>query len=256
MRIARSVRFISISFWVDPFLVVTACDDMLPTKNREPFSRADMNIISVSARLVADSAPCDCWGGNLRRYAAGALWLQQVIHGVNCHLILWNNYTAFVFFRSSFVHHSPESWLGSTPFELHDDTYVLKEMGFCERQGDDDARHALVNGGESSSSLSVYQHQTPTTPKPNEAGGKGPTPPIPGILKGRVKHEHWPSLSLSLLRSVNPVSAFFAPPPFFPRVQFFRLFKGKWGGQLVPCSSRASNPAEVNEESPAGSRPW
>ncbi|CAA6666558.1 unnamed protein product [Spirodela intermedia] len=78
----------------------------------------------------------------------------------------------------------------STPFELHDDTYVLKEMGFCERQGDDDAPHAMVNGGESSSSLSVYQHHTPTTPKPNEASGKGPSPPIPGILKARVKHEH------------------------------------------------------------------
>uniref|UniRef100_A0A1D1YRG6 Transcription factor-like protein DPB n=1 Tax=Anthurium amnicola TaxID=1678845 RepID=A0A1D1YRG6_9ARAE len=78
----------------------------------------------------------------------------------------------------------------STPFKLHDDTYVLKAMGFCERQNDDGTQQAIVNGGESSNSLSMYQPQTPTAAKPNESG-KGPSPPpIPGILKARVKHEH------------------------------------------------------------------
>ncbi|XP_078442559.1 transcription factor DP [Wolffia australiana] len=77
----------------------------------------------------------------------------------------------------------------STPFELHDDTYVLKAMGFCGRHGDDEGRHVAVNGGESSSSLSVYQQQNPGTQKPYE-GVKVSTPPVPGILKSRVKHEH------------------------------------------------------------------
>uniref|UniRef100_A0A0D9VPN5 E2F/DP family winged-helix DNA-binding domain-containing protein n=1 Tax=Leersia perrieri TaxID=77586 RepID=A0A0D9VPN5_9ORYZ len=51
----------------------------------------------------------------------------------------------------------------STPFELHDDSYVLKAMSSCGEEQNDDIHDLIPNGG---------------------------SPPIPGILKGRVKHEH------------------------------------------------------------------
>ncbi|XP_048236285.1 transcription factor-like protein DPB isoform X2 [Ricinus communis] len=79
----------------------------------------------------------------------------------------------------------------STPFELHDDNYVLKAMKFCERPQSDSVAPNLANdGGEGSSMSHVYQQQilspgtnTPVRPSPT-------SPPIPGILKARVKHEH------------------------------------------------------------------
>ncbi|XP_057984066.1 transcription factor-like protein DPB isoform X2 [Malania oleifera] len=81
----------------------------------------------------------------------------------------------------------------STPFELHDDNYVLKAMKFCDRpQSSDDMGHNnLSEGGEGSSMPSVYQ--PPPIPHPslsNNPGRPPSSPPLPGILKARVKHEH------------------------------------------------------------------
>ncbi|KAK1267627.1 Transcription factor-like protein DPB [Acorus gramineus] len=78
----------------------------------------------------------------------------------------------------------------STPFELHDDSYVLKAMRFCERSDGGECSHEPAsNGGEGSSMHETYQHQIqhPT----RLVTGKPPSSPsIPGILKARVKNEH------------------------------------------------------------------
>ncbi|XP_019165971.1 PREDICTED: transcription factor-like protein DPB isoform X2 [Ipomoea nil] len=71
----------------------------------------------------------------------------------------------------------------STPFELHDDCYVLKAMKLCERPKRGD-------GGESSSTPIVLQPQTPHPPVPSVSGMPSVSPPLPGILKARIKHEH------------------------------------------------------------------
>ncbi|KAK6149059.1 hypothetical protein DH2020_016584 [Rehmannia glutinosa] len=77
----------------------------------------------------------------------------------------------------------------STPFELHDDNYVLKAMKFCEKtQVDGVAQNIHTDGGESSSMANLYQPQIPHPSRPN-ISGRPPTSP-PGILKARVKHEH------------------------------------------------------------------
>ncbi|ERN10481.1 hypothetical protein AMTRI_Chr07g28220 [Amborella trichopoda] len=82
----------------------------------------------------------------------------------------------------------------STPFELHDDTYVLKAMRFCETQHGDAAQEAtrVSNGGESSSMHhhGIYPHLMPQPSRPSASGRLITLPPVPGILKGRVKHEH------------------------------------------------------------------
>ncbi|KAL6645191.1 hypothetical protein ACP70R_016799 [Stipagrostis hirtigluma subsp. patula] len=79
----------------------------------------------------------------------------------------------------------------STPFELHDDSYVLKEMRFCGREQHDSTQEPSSNGGESSSMPNIYRHQTQHPGRPNNGTVRLPSsPPIPGILKGRVKHEH------------------------------------------------------------------
>ncbi|OVA06959.1 Transcription factor E2F/dimerization partner (TDP) [Macleaya cordata] len=80
----------------------------------------------------------------------------------------------------------------STPFELHDDNYVLKAMKFCERpQSDDGARDSIANDGEGTSMVAMYQPTTPHPLRSNAVGIRPPTsPPLPGILKARVKHEH------------------------------------------------------------------
>ncbi|XP_039138489.1 transcription factor-like protein DPB [Dioscorea cayenensis subsp. rotundata] len=78
----------------------------------------------------------------------------------------------------------------STPFELHDDSYVLKAMRFCEREPNDGAREPSSNGGECSSTVGMHQNQIPQTTRSNLTGKLPASPPIPGILKGRVKHEH------------------------------------------------------------------
>ncbi|XP_062216775.1 transcription factor-like protein DPB [Phragmites australis] len=79
----------------------------------------------------------------------------------------------------------------STPFELHDDSYVLKEMRLCGREQHDGSQEPSSNGGESSSMPNIYRHQLQHPGGPNNGTIRLPTsPPIPGILKGRVKHEH------------------------------------------------------------------
>lgn len=83
----------------------------------------------------------------------------------------------------------------STPFELHDDNYVLKAMKFCGRQNDDVVAAqnvAAADGGEGSSSsmANMFQHQIPHPSAPNTSARIPTSPPVPGILKARVKHEH------------------------------------------------------------------
>ncbi|CAI9099614.1 OLC1v1036464C2 [Oldenlandia corymbosa var. corymbosa] len=97
----------------------------------------------------------------------------------------------------------------STPFELHDDNYVLKAMKFCERpQADIVAQNVSSDGGESSIA-NMFQPQLPLPqppvqmpvpvavpapvpmPMPNVSSRPPPSsPPRPGIIKARVKHEH------------------------------------------------------------------
>ncbi|CAK7343160.1 unnamed protein product [Dovyalis caffra] len=79
----------------------------------------------------------------------------------------------------------------STPFELHDDNYVLKAMKFCERpQSDDMAPNPAADGGEGSSMSNIYQPQILTSPRTNTPVRPPTSPPLPGIIKARVKHEH------------------------------------------------------------------
>ncbi|KAL5740842.1 hypothetical protein ACOSQ2_030022 [Xanthoceras sorbifolium] len=79
----------------------------------------------------------------------------------------------------------------STPFELHDDNYVLKAMKFCERpQSDDMVQSIPADGGEGSSMSGMYQQQILPPPRSNTTSRPPTSPPVPGILKARVKHEH------------------------------------------------------------------
>ena len=67
--------------------------------------------------------------------------------------------------------------------------YVLKEMNFCERPQSDDMTPNIANGIEDSGMLGLYQAQV--TPSASNQPVITPTsPPLPGILKARVKHEH------------------------------------------------------------------
>ena len=77
----------------------------------------------------------------------------------------------------------------STPFELHDDSFVLKAMGFSGKEETDGNQALVTNGGECSSTPNIYRHQSPQPARPNGVRLRT-SPPIPGILKGRVKHEH------------------------------------------------------------------
>ncbi|KAJ0806101.1 putative transcription factor E2F-DP family [Helianthus annuus] len=71
----------------------------------------------------------------------------------------------------------------STPFELHDDNYVLKAMKLGNGPNT-----VCTDGGAGSSML---QPQVPLPPRSTVAHGRPPpSPPLPGILKGRVKYEH------------------------------------------------------------------
>ncbi|XP_050387145.1 transcription factor-like protein DPB isoform X2 [Argentina anserina] len=86
----------------------------------------------------------------------------------------------------------------STPFELHDDNYVLKAMKFCEKpQADGNhgmTQNYVADGGEGSSMSAMYQQQIPPQiplPPMVHTPVRTPTsPPLPGIIKARVKHEH------------------------------------------------------------------
>ncbi|KAM3408241.1 hypothetical protein ACQJBY_001428 [Aegilops geniculata] len=77
----------------------------------------------------------------------------------------------------------------STPFELHDDSFVLKAMGFSGKEETDGTVALVANAVECSSASNVYGHRSPQPAKPNGIRPRT-SPPIPGILKGRVKHEH------------------------------------------------------------------
>lgn len=80
----------------------------------------------------------------------------------------------------------------STPFELHDDSYVLKAMRFCDKEQNDGINERSSNGGESSSSQPIFPPQMPQPTRPSSSGKVPSSPPIPGILKARaLKHEHW-----------------------------------------------------------------
>ncbi|KAL6976209.1 hypothetical protein U1Q18_025000 [Sarracenia purpurea var. burkii] len=79
----------------------------------------------------------------------------------------------------------------STPFELHDDNYVLKAMKFCEGpQGDVEAPNFSADGGEGSSMSSMFQPQISHPTRSSVPDRPLTSPPLPGILKARVKHEH------------------------------------------------------------------
>ncbi len=137
-------------------------------------------------------------GGRQSHYASWcvlrAQWIHFMANGIefaNCSLI---------FRILSFC---------STPFELHDDAYVLKAMSLQEHQGSETAEvmgHTDFDDGlgcnfdEDSPPLSsIFQHSSfpPHTTSPYypvsmpSAAAKGsPWPPVPGILKARVKHEN------------------------------------------------------------------
>ncbi|KAL3639674.1 hypothetical protein CASFOL_014642 [Castilleja foliolosa] len=71
----------------------------------------------------------------------------------------------------------------STPFELHDDNYVLKAMKFISKPQKNCApQKNSTNGVESSSSMAYNTYQNISGRAPN-------SPSLPGILKARVKHE-------------------------------------------------------------------
>ncbi|KAG7980731.1 hypothetical protein I3843_05G198600 [Carya illinoinensis] len=79
----------------------------------------------------------------------------------------------------------------STPFELHDDNHVLKAMKFPERPQVDDMVHNFsADEGEGSSLSGVHQPQIPLPSVSNTSVRPPTSPPLPGILKARVKHEH------------------------------------------------------------------
>ncbi|XP_031504553.1 transcription factor-like protein DPB [Nymphaea colorata] len=75
-----------------------------------------------------------------------------------------------------------------TPFELHDDAHVLKAMGLCGTPCKDTALEVATANG--SNMLGILQHPLPLPSRSNAAGAPSSTPPIPGILKVRPKHEH------------------------------------------------------------------
>ncbi|CAM8928354.1 hypothetical protein QQ045_023542 [Rhodiola kirilowii] len=82
----------------------------------------------------------------------------------------------------------------STPFKLHDDNYVLKAMNFCQTSSQMEASDADNNfpmeAGEGSIT-NFYQQEMPLQPCRSGTPGRPPTsPPLPGIIKARVKHEH------------------------------------------------------------------
>ncbi|GKD47916.1 transcription factor-like protein DPB isoform X1, partial [Tanacetum coccineum] len=71
----------------------------------------------------------------------------------------------------------------STPFELHDDNYVLKAMKLGDESND-----VCREEGVGPSMSAMSQPQVPLPPVGSSR--PPPSPPLPGILKGRVKYEH------------------------------------------------------------------
>lgn len=100
------------------------------------------------------------------------------------HVVHWNSESSLIFIISCCS--------CSTPFELHDDNYVLKAMKFCNRpQCDNTAQNFTPDGGEGSSMSGMYQPPHMPIPSLSNTPVRTPTsPPLPGIIKARVKHEH------------------------------------------------------------------
>ncbi|KAG6500020.1 transcription factor-like protein DPB [Zingiber officinale] len=78
----------------------------------------------------------------------------------------------------------------STPFELHDDSYVVKAMGLCKREKSDGSLTPCSNGGDGSSLMNASQNHTSPSSRANSMARVLASPPKPGILKSRVKNEH------------------------------------------------------------------
>lgn len=83
----------------------------------------------------------------------------------------------------------------STPFELHDDNYVLKAMQLCERPQSNEPPRSFANDRAAGPSIQdiVYHPQQIHRSLASTSTPSDPpiSPPVPGILKARVKHEHW-----------------------------------------------------------------
>ena len=62
-------------------------------------------------------------------------------------------------------------------------------MKFCERPQNDNITPNLTDGGEGSSMSGLYHAQVPTLVS-NPPVMPPSSPPLPGILKARVKPEH------------------------------------------------------------------
>ncbi|KAL4272327.1 hypothetical protein GQ457_13G012970 [Hibiscus cannabinus] len=88
----------------------------------------------------------------------------------------------------------------STPFELHDDNYVLKAMKFCERPKSDETAHNFSVDGDSSSMSAMYQQQILPPTRTSTPGRPPASPPLPGILKAhKPSIEQPPKLELKQL---------------------------------------------------------
>ena len=66
----------------------------------------------------------------------------------------------------------------------------MKAMGLCGKQENDCTQAPVANGGECSSTPNNHWDQTPQPPSGPRGVRVPNAPPIPGILKGPVKHEH------------------------------------------------------------------
>ncbi|XP_051149621.1 transcription factor-like protein DPB [Andrographis paniculata] len=82
----------------------------------------------------------------------------------------------------------------STPFELHDDYYVLKAMNFCKDTQSDSKNNYIPSDGGEMSIVNIPAPQSQVAPRylsnPNKFGMPLASPPLPGIIKSRVKYEH------------------------------------------------------------------
>ncbi|XP_057785256.1 transcription factor-like protein DPB isoform X2 [Salvia miltiorrhiza] len=77
----------------------------------------------------------------------------------------------------------------STPFELHDDNYVLKAMKLSEKTQVEDAA-ARTDGGERSRTPNVNQPRLVRALRSSISGRLPTLPALPSILKPRIRHEH------------------------------------------------------------------
>ncbi|KAM0822000.1 hypothetical protein ACQ4PT_071801 [Festuca glaucescens] len=79
----------------------------------------------------------------------------------------------------------------STPFELHDDSYVIKALNSSGKEQNYVTPEPRSNGCEGSSMPNIYRNHVQQSAMANNGTTRLPSsPPVPGILKGRVKHEH------------------------------------------------------------------